>query len=312
MKGNTFFIILLIYVIMIARILYILIFKSNKEYKKKLKSIEEMGSGINQNIKKKEAKNKKSLVKISVSEKLKEELSTSGLKVEPGEFVLMWGLAGIVPSFLAYILGRNMVLSVVILCVGAAIPPVFVKIKEKKRKEKFDSQLGDALLLVGNCLQSGFSFQKSLQRIVKDMPNPISEEFEKALVQLDYGATMEEVLLEIGERMDSHEMELLTSAVVIHQRAGGKLSAVVENVAKTIMERIQLLQAIQTLTAQGRMSGLVVGVLPVAMLILMSLMNPSYVSVFFNTVLGNIVLVVAGLMELMGMLAINKIIKIDV
>lgn len=311
MKGNVFFIILLLYVIAIARILYILIFKGNKEYKKKLKLIEEMGSGINQNLKKKEPKKKKDLVKINVSEKMKRELEAAGLKMDPSEFVLVWALFVMVPPLLVYVLAHNFVLTVLVLGVGAAALPVFVRLKEKKRKEKFGDQLGDALLLVGNCLRSGFSFQKSLERIVKDMPSPISEEFDRALIQLGYGATMEEVLLEVGERMDSHEMELLTSAVVIHQRAGGKLSDVVENVAKTIMERIQLRQTVQTLTAQGRMSGFVVGALPIAMLVLMSFLNPSYTSVFFNSFFGNAMLVVVVIMELLGMLMINKIIKID-
>lgn len=312
MKENVFFIILVIYVIAIARILYILIFKSNKEYAKKLKMIEAMGGGINQNIRGTDVKKKKGVVRIKASEKLKDELSAAGFDMDPGEFVLIWSLFVMVPPFVIYLITLNMILFGVILCVGAVVPPVYVRQKEKKRKEQFGNQLGDALLLVGNCLQSGFSFRKSLDRIVQDMPDPISEEFRQALIRLGYGATMEETLLEIGKRMDNHEMELLTSAVGIHQKAGGKLSDIVENVARTIQERIQLKQIIKTLTAQGRLSGIVVGALPIVMLIFITLMNPSYTAVFFNTLIGNIMLVIVGIMELLGMFVISKIIKIDI
>lgn len=311
MAGNAFAVILAVYTLVISIILYRLMSKNDKTYKKRLKSIEALGNSITRESEEEKRKKRKMVVKITISDRLKGELEAAGLDVEAEEIALIWILVATVPPFIVYLLSRNLLLFVSTLLVMTAAPLVFIKFKEKERKEKFVVQLGDALLLIGNCLRSGISFRKSLDRIVKDMPNPISGEFEKAIIQMEYGATMEDALIEIGERMDSHEMELLTSAVSIHQKAGGKLSDVVENVSNTIRENIQLKQSVKTLTAQGRISGIVVGILPIAMLIMITFINPSYMSVFYDTLLGNIMLVVALTMELLGMLVISKIVKID-
>lgn len=311
MDGKVLMFIFAVYVLAIGSVIYILFFKKN-DIKKRLKSIEELGGKDGQMAV--DATSRKKIIKpkINVSDKVKKELEASGLKIEPEEFIILWALIALLPPFLAYLLSNNLIIFLIALGLGAAAPPMFIKYKEKKRKEKFGEQLGDALLLVGNCLRSGFSFRKALDRIVKDMENPISEEFERALAQVSYGATIGESLEAMAKRMDNHELELLNSAVTIHQKAGGKLSDIIESVARTIRERIQLHQTVKTLTAQGRISGLVVSLLPVIMLIFLGMLNPSYMSILFNTFLGNVVLVVAGIMEILGMLLIRQIVNIEI
>ena len=198
------------------------------------------------------------------------------------------------------------------LAVGAAIPTLVVKATRKKRLNQFSVQLGDTLMTVGNCLRSGFSIGQSIERVSTDMPDPIGMEFRMAVMEMNYGESLENALTAVAVRMENKDLELVTTAIRIQQRAGGNLSEIIDNVSETIKDRIRIRKNLRTLTAQGRVSGMVLGGLPIVSLAAITIMNPEYTSAFYTTSFGVKALLLAAAMEAAGFLVINKIVNIQI
>ena len=139
----------------------------------------------------------------------------------------------------------------------------------------------------------------------------ISEEFGIALREIHLGANLEDALLNMGTRAGSEDLDMVISAVLIQRQAGGNLAQILENIAGTIRERTRIKGEIKTLTAQGRISGLVIGFLPVGLLFALLIINPGYISTMLDTSLGCILLGIAFGSELLGAFIISRIVKID-
>ena len=127
---------------------------------------------------------------------------------------------------------------------------------------------------------------------------------------MNYGMSLEDALTGITTRMQSNDMKLLTSAVMIQRKTGGNLADILDNLSNTIRERTKLRNRIRVLTAQGRMSGIVVGLLPVFLFAAISWLNPSYMSFFYVEPIGNLLIVVAIALEILAAVVINNMIKL--
>ena len=167
-------------------------------------------------------------------------------------------------------------------------------------------------MTVGNCLRSGFSIGQSIERVSTDMPDPIGMEFRMAVMEMNYGESLENALTAVAVRMENKDLELVTTAIRIQQRAGGNLSEIIDNVSETIKDRIRIRKKLRTLTAQGRVSGMVLGGLPIVSLAAITIMNPEYTSAFYTTSFGVKALLLAAAMEAAGFLVINKIVNIQI
>ena len=143
-----------------------------------------------------------------------------------------------------------------------------------------------------------------------DMVPPISIEFGRAVNEMNYGMSLEDALTGVTTRMESSDMKLLTSAVMIQRKTGGNLANILDNLALTIRERVKLKNKIKALTAQGRLSGYVIGILPIALFIAISGINPDYMSLFYTTTLGTIIIVIAILLEVLAFVIINNMTKL--
>lgn len=136
--------------------------------------------------------------------------------------------------------------------------------KAKERVKKFESQLSDALIIACSCLKSGLSFTQAMETIAKDMDDPISGEFALVIKEMSMGASMEEALDKLNTRIKSKHLALMVSAVLVQRQTGGNLSQILENISNTIKERMKLQQELKSATASGKMSGTVVGMMPIA------------------------------------------------
>lgn len=149
-----------------------------------------------------------------------------------------------------------------------------------------------------------------MEGIAQDMQPPISTEFGRVLREIHYGVKQEDALNHMVERTKNKDLELLVSAVMTSAQVGSNLSDILDTISETIRDRIKIKQEINTLTAQGRMSGLVIGLLPIFLVLAIMLMTPSYFTGFFESTLGKILLVVSIVLEVTGFVFINKIISI--
>lgn len=215
------------------------------------------------------------------------------------------------PVLVSLITNRPIIFTVAVGIIGFALPPIVVRQKRMKQQQLFEKQLGDALAVITNSLKSGYSFQQAMSAVAKDMTPPISTEFTKVLIEIGYGMPQEDALRRMQARVQSEDLEMLISSIVMSQRVGGNLSQVLSTISKTITERITLKQEINALSAQGRASGVIIGLLPVAVFLFLMLSNPEYVSSMLHTSTGNKMLIVSALMELTGFVAMKKVTDID-
>jgi len=178
------------------------------------------------------------------------------------------------------------------------------------------------LMLLTNSLRSGYGFLKGLELIAKEMSDPISKELNRMLREVNLGATVDQALLNLGKRIDSQDLDIVISAYLIQKDVGGNLTEIMEKVAETIRERLRIQGDIRVLTAQGKLSGLVVGLLPVFLFLFFLLKSPDYFAPMigppafhfggFDIPYGIIMLAGAFLWQLLGGYIIYRIIQIKV
>ena len=256
------------------------------------------------------SKKRRFLINKKFSDLLYNELTLADIKLKPEEFGVLWLILTFLPSGLVGLFSGAMLSAVVLAIAGAGVPVLIVNSRKKKRTIAFEVQLGDALIIICNCLRSGLSFQQAMEAIVKEMSPPVNVEFGRVLQEMQYGVPLEEALNSMTQRLKSPDLLLTVSAVNIQRQTGGNLSEILEIISETIKERIKIKGDIRTLTAQGRISGLIIGSLPLALGGLLAVINPAYMSLMFTNPLGRTMLIVGVVMELIGFTFIKKIVDI--
>lgn len=256
-----------------------------------------------------ENKKKKDRFKIA-SQEFSNYIISSGFKLKPNEFIYFWTGLTLVPMTLVVITGGSIVTGLALAIIGLAIPPFLVSNAKKKRENLFNVQLAQATIMMGNSIKGGFTFLQSMEGVAQDMQPPISTEFARVLREIHYGVKQEDALNHMVERTKNKDLELLVSAVMTSAQVGSNLSEILDTISETIRDRIKIKQEINTLTAQGRMSGLVIGLLPIVLVLAIMVTSPSYFAGFFETALGKILLAISIALEVTGFAVINKIISI--
>ncbi|NLC10726.1 MAG: secretion system protein, partial [Firmicutes bacterium] len=172
-------------------------------------------------------------------------------------------------------------------------------------------QLSEGLTVMANSLRAGFSFMQAVDTLSKEMPPPLSTEFARLLKEMNLGTTTESALDNLMRRVDSKDLDLVVTSVKIQRQVGGNLAEIIDNIAKTIQQRNKLQGHLKTLTAQGRISGLIIGLLPIFIILFVSLLNPSYLTTLVTNPAGLFMLAYALVSEIIGFLIIKKIVTID-
>lgn len=189
---------------------------------------------------------------------------------------------------------------------------VFVQRRISKRLNNFQRQLADCLSLVANSLRAGFSFLQTMEIISREMEPPMSTEFERVMGDTSLGKSLDEALHDMDERVGSADFSLVVTAVLIQQQVGGNLATILDTIRSTITERIRLRREIGTLTAQGKASGMVLTVIPVAMALFLYLTAPDYITPLFTTTIGRMFIAGAALLVIIGFIIIRKIVDIKI
>lgn len=307
---NAIMITLLIMITVFFLVLLLLyaVSADQRQMQKRFAAMTSPGNTDLENLKKVKRDRDKS--KHKVLKKLENDLLMSGILIRPSEFLLFWFVLAIVPSTLLFMLGANIIFVIIILVFGIFAPPLYVNKKRAKRVELFERQLIDAISIMSSCLKAGLTFQQALISISTEMPNPISEEFGRVVKELKLGSSIETSLTRLSDKIGSQNFMMIVSAILIQRQTGGNLSEILINISGTIKERFKIKNEIKVLTATARTSGLVVGLMPVAIILVFMLFNPDYVTIFFESNLGIVMIVIAMVMEVIGYLLIRKIVNI--
>lgn len=193
---------------------------------------------------------------------------------------------------------------------GAMFGLMFLKLYIKRRQKAFTNQLGDMLTMVANALRAGFSFMQAFELIAKEMDAPIGREVQKVVNEVNVGVTLETALENMQRRVQSSDFELIVTAVLIQRQVGGNLAQILDTISGTINERIRMRQEVLSLTAQGRLSGVVIALLPLGVAALLTFINPDYLKPLIEVDIGKYIIAAAIVSELIGMFLIQKIVDI--
>jgi tight adherence protein B len=244
---------------------------------------------------------------------LEQRMLRAGLPLRSGEFVVLCVCsAALMGGALLLLSGGRLFFGLSGTLLGVAFPFILVSLKTSKRMKSFNGQLGDALILIANSLRTGYSFMQASDMVAQEMRPPISSEFARTVKEMNLGITMEDALGNLAKRIDSEDLDLVLTAVIIQRQVGGNLAEVLDNIARTIRERVRIRGEIRTLTAQGRISGIIVSLLPFGLGLVIFAMNPEYIKVLFIHPLGKIMLGIALVGQVVGILVIRRIVDIEV
>jgi tight adherence protein B len=248
----------------------------------------------------------------SKQEKIEQLLKSAGSELNPEQYVLLRWFVAIISSGVIYLITGNVIASLPCGLLGYETPKLWLKKKTVKRIQKFNESLPDMISTIIGSLKAGYSFPQALKTVSEECESPVKEEITLLLKEMSYGVTVEESLNNLNKRMPSGDLEIMIQAILIQRMVGGNLSTVLETIVKTIRERNTLERQVQTLTTQGRMSGRVIGVLPVVIGFVIYLINPEYMVSFFESMLGKVLISVGVVFGIIGFMLINKLTKIEV
>ncbi|MHB1572099.1 MAG: type II secretion system F family protein, partial [Solirubrobacteraceae bacterium] len=181
-----------------------------------------------------------------------------------------------------------------------------------QRRRRFTAQLPDVLQVLAGTLRAGFSFAQGLDAVVEDVAPPMNKELRRALAGARLGMPIEDALSETAERVDSADFSWTVMAIRIQREVGGNLAEILDTVSNTMVERSRLRREVRTLTAEGRLSAIILGVMPIVIGLFIYVINPTYLQVLFQTTPGEIALLGGGVLELFGAWWMYRTIQIEI
>ena len=244
-------------------------------------------------------------------EKFEREIEAAGMTWRLGEALVTSAMIGLTAFVVGLLLG-SLTLAIILGAIGVTSLLVVVKFKARRRRRAFAGQLPDVLLLMGGALKAGYSLQQAASAVGEDARPPASEEFRRAMAEVRLGSSLDDALGALGARVQIVDFDWTVLAIQIQREVGGNLAEVLQNISDTIRERQRLHRQIKTLTAEARLSALILGTLPFAMAGFLFISNRQYLVPLVNTSLGLMMIGGAAFMMSIGFLWMRKIIRIEV
>jgi tight adherence protein B len=242
---------------------------------------------------------------------LMEELEIAGVPIKATHFV-MWIVAGTFACFaLLYLVTGSVAAALLALLIplGARIA---IRQKARVQRKAFGDQLADNLQVLVSAMRAGHSLSGAIAVAAEDAAEPVRTEFRRVVADERLGSSLEDALRGTMRRMQNDDLEQLVVVSVVQRESGGNTAEVIEQVAANIRERAELRRMIDILTAQGRLSRLVVSSLPVILLALVTAINPDYTRPLYETGIGRVMLAIAAVLVVMGSFAIKRVVSIKV
>jgi tight adherence protein B len=243
---------------------------------------------------------------------LQERLDGADLKMRPQEFIMVRLGCMVAPALLG-LLRFGISLQMVVLAVaGYAAPGIWLRFRARRRINRFNDQLADLLMLLSSSLRAGQSFQQAIGTVAQHAKQPTGVELSRVQREISLGGSVDDGLDNMVMRVRSDDLELVVTAVSISRTTGGNLAEMLEIISETIRQRVQTKGEISALTAQGRMSGWFITLIPVVVAVVLYFISPGYFRPMTESLIGWILLAVAAVLLLIGNLLIRKAVAIEV
>jgi tight adherence protein B len=195
---------------------------------------------------------------------------------------------------------------------GALLPHLYVQRRRNKRFQAFEEQLPEAVDLLGRAIRAGHPVSSGFKMVAEEAPDPVAGEFRRVFEEQRFGLAMEDSLLGMADRIPLIDVRIFVTAVLIQREVGGNLAEILDKLSDVIRQRFSVLRQVRTFTAQGRLSGYVLGGLPIGLGLVLFLINPDNMLRFVQAPIGKVMMMVALVLQTLGFLWIRKIIRIEV
>lgn len=238
----------------------------------------------------------------------REKLDSAGLKKQPGDYLLIGGAVTFVAVVLGFLLGGPIPALLMLLLAPVGLL-LFLKFLVLRRRRKFDEQVPDSLQMLAGGLRAGHSLLRSVDAAAEENEAPMKEELTRVVNETRIGRDLGEALAEVARRTDNEDFASITRAIEIHREVGGDLAMVLDNVGETIRDRNQLRGQVKALSAEGRMSAMVLMALPILMFTGLTLFNKKYSATFLTTFPGFLMIIASVVLLAVGGFWLSRLIK---
>ncbi|MEE8497937.1 MAG: type II secretion system F family protein, partial [Acidimicrobiia bacterium] len=237
-------------------------------------------------------------------------LDRAGVALRPGEFVIV-SATGVVVGVTAGLVMGGTIGAVFLGAAAAAAPRTILRTLASRRRRAFANQLEGSLQTIAGSLRAGYGLVQAMSTVAEESPSPTSDEFNRVVVESRLGRSIEESLAAMAERLENEDLGWVVEAIEIQHEVGGNLAEVLDTVTTTIRERNQLRRQVQALSAEGKISAVILLSLPLVIAFFIAIISPDYLAELTDTGVGRIMMGVAALLMLAGGAWIKKIIRVE-
>ncbi|WP_242826207.1 type II secretion system F family protein [Caloramator sp. ALD01] len=285
----------------------------------KLKHFDEEYVELNSGVKKEKLNFIKSLSKLipdfkfngRIREYVELELIRADLPLTYNELVVIKILISLITGLTLYLLTKNVIIAISLSFSSWSLPTLFMLKRKIDRIKRFDSQLSEAIVIVSNSLKAGYSFLQAVSVVGEQVKEPLGKEFKRLLKEMSLGLSEQEAFYNLQRRVTSEDLNLLINAILIQKDIGGNLAEILDNITETIRERQKIKNELKTLTAQGKLTGAIISLLPLFLGVVIYLFNREYIMLLFTTKIGLAMVIFSFIFELIGIFMIMKIINVE-
>lgn len=254
----------------------------------------------------------KMLRQVELTPRLRRMLYQADLKWTVGGLMMMCVACFAIPGYLVFFRTGSIMIGILVGLVASSAPLVYVRMKRNKRMKKFEEGLPEALDLIVSALRVGHSLNSAMGLVTRECPDPVGTEFRATYDEQNYGLELKTALENMVTRMPTQDLRIVVTAIMIQKESGGNLAEVLEKTAEVIRERFRLRRQVLTHTAQGRLTGAILTLLPIVMGFLIYFISPKMESLLWTTKIGLDLIYAASAMIIVGGLIIRKIVNMDV
>jgi tight adherence protein B len=247
--------------------------------------------------------------RISSLQKL---LSQADMTVRAGKFLLICGLTGLALAAVVLILTQNALFAWITFLIGFFLPYGYATHRRTKRFDRFEELFPQAIDTLARAVRAGHAFTTALELISNEIAQPIAGEFRKLFEEQKFGLPVRDALVNLTERVPLVDVKFFVTAVMLQRETGGNLAEILDNLSYVIRERFKIMRQVRVFTAQGRLTMMLLMGLPPLIVVVMLLMNPSFIRPLFAEPLGHVLVVIGVTLQTIGYFVIRRIIAIQV
>ena len=243
-------------------------------------------------------------------EKFEKLMQQADVSYPLGFFVLLSLFLAVAGYLLSYIFLRQFSLNPLVGISLGLIPFLYLLIKKRKRTQTFEKQFPDALELIARSLRAGHAFSSGMKLVTENFGNPLGTEFSTMLEEINFGITIADALKNLARRVDCYELKYFVVSVLLQRESGGNLAEIIDRLAFLVRERFRFRDKVRVLAAEGKVSAIILALLPFILTLVIQFANPQYLDVLFQDPLGKKMALVASILMVIGISVMYKMTKV--